>query len=534
MGKITPKKICKSCGKEFPIFDEEKEFLKRIGVPEPIDCSTCREQRRITFRNERSLYLRECESCKKQTVSIYSPDKPYHVYCQACWWSDKWDPVNTGREYDFNRTFSEQFDELLHASKLVALFGKNNQNSEYVNQETDDKNCYMNVGGHYNEDCFYNTYSIWGKNNVDNYWVIKSELLYECIKCENCFNSTYLQECENCSDCNFCRDMKGCNNCFGCFSLRHKEYYFFNEHLGKEKYEEKIMEMKKEKDFVKSAFESAQKHFLNYPHKALEMINCENSIGDDTLDCKNVKEGFLTQRMEDGSHAYIALDIKDSHDISSIGWGEMMYNSASSGELNYTISVSSTWNSNNVFYCFVCHNSSDLFGCVGLNQKQYCILNKQYSKEEYEELLPQIIEHMKKMGEYGQFFDPKVSPFCYNETVAMQFYPLTKEEVLAKGYKWKDEDKKEYSAAHDDILACAKCGKNYKIVPAEAKFYEKMKLFSPDFCPNCRHLKRLSLRNPRQLWNRKCDNCNIEIKSTYSPEKPEIIYCEKCYLAKTY
>ena len=40
-------------------------------------------------------------------------------------------------------------------------------------------------GGHYNEDCYYDTYSLWGKNNVG-YWVIKSECLYECIRCENC------------------------------------------------------------------------------------------------------------------------------------------------------------------------------------------------------------------------------------------------------------------------------------------------------------------------------------------------------------
>jgi len=31
---------------------------------------------------------------------------------------------------------------------------------------------------------------------------------------------------------------------------------------------------------------------------------------------------------------------------------------------------------------------------------KYCILNKQYSKEEYEELVPKIIEHMQKTGEW--------------------------------------------------------------------------------------------------------------------------------------
>jgi hypothetical protein len=41
-------------------------------------------------------------------------------------------------------------------------------------------------------------------------------------------------------------------------------------------------------------------------------------------------------------------------------------------------------------------NSSNLFGCIGLRGKEYCILNKQYTKEEYEALVPKIIEKMKE------------------------------------------------------------------------------------------------------------------------------------------
>jgi hypothetical protein len=37
---------------------------------------------------------------------------------------------------------------------------------------------------------------------------------------------------------------------------------------------------------------------------------------------------------------------------------------------------------------------------VGLHDKSYCILNKQYTKEEYEELVPKIIEKMMKDDEW--------------------------------------------------------------------------------------------------------------------------------------
>ncbi|MBI4652772.1 hypothetical protein HY750_00770 [Candidatus Kuenenbacteria bacterium] len=54
-------------------------------------------------------------------------------------------------------------------------------------------------------------------------------------------------------------------------------------------------------------------------------------------------------------------------------------------------------NCSNIEYSNHCHSSSNLFGCVGLRHKEYCILNKQYTKEEYEKLVPKIIKHMNEM-----------------------------------------------------------------------------------------------------------------------------------------
>ncbi|USN57470.1 MAG: hypothetical protein H6766_03385 [Candidatus Peribacteria bacterium] len=64
------------------------------------------------------------------------------------------------------------------------------------------------------------------------------------------------------------------------------------------------------------------------------------------------------------------------------------------------------------------------FGCDGLRNKEYCIFNQQYTKEEYNELAPKIIDHMKQTGERGEFFHPSLSPFGYNETVANEYYPV--------------------------------------------------------------------------------------------------------------
>ena len=72
--------------------------------------------------------------------------------------------------------------------------------------------------------------------------------------------------------------------------------------------------------------------------------------------------------------------------------------------------------------------------------KEYCILNKPYSKQEYGTLAGKIADHMISTGEWGEFFPHQYSLHDYNETLAQDFYPLTKQEVLNRGWTWRDDD----------------------------------------------------------------------------------------------
>lgn len=186
---------CKHCSQSFEISDQDLDFYEKVSplingqkflIPPPQQCPDCRERNRIAFRNERKLYQRKCDLCKKEIIAVHAPEKKTKVFCTPCWWSDNWDMEESAQEFDFNRRFFEQFHNLLLKAPLLNLFGKNNVNSDYVNQETDDKNCYLNAGGHFNEDCYYNTYCFSGKNNMDNYWLANSELCYMCLHSENC------------------------------------------------------------------------------------------------------------------------------------------------------------------------------------------------------------------------------------------------------------------------------------------------------------------------------------------------------------
>jgi|SRR3989339_471687 len=191
------------------------------------------------------------------------------------------------------------------------------------------------------------------------------------------------------------------------------------------------------------------------------------------------------------------------------------------------------------------------------------ILNKKYGKVEYLKLKEQIIEHMKSTGEYGEFFPPSIAPVCYNETQSSHYMPMTKEEVLSRGWLWEDKVPGTFGKETitpelipdaieavenkivSDILRCDNCTKNYNIIKDELTFYRNEKIPIPRKCPDCRYKRRFSLRLPRKLWHRSCmcdkkghfhgeKHCEVEFETSYSPDRPEVVYCERCYQQEVY
>ncbi|MBI5139562.1 hypothetical protein HZA26_03060, partial [Candidatus Nomurabacteria bacterium] len=203
-------------------------------------------------------------------------------------------------------------------------------------------------------------------------------------------------------------------------------------------------------------------------------------------------------------------------------------------------------------YGFYVNNCKNCIGCDGLRNKEYSILNKEYHKDEYERLRANIIAELKEKNLYGLMIPPELAPFAYNETIAQDNFPLTKDEALAKGYKWEDDiqktEGKETIKLEDvpdnikdvadnilnEVLKCLNCARNYKITNQEISFYRKMNLPLPRKCFYCRHRDRMTKRGPYKFWNRICSKCQTEITTNYAPDRPEIIYCEKCYQQAVY
>jgi hypothetical protein len=89
-------------------------------------------------------------------------------------------------------------------------------------------------------------------------------------------------------------------------------------------------------------------------------------------------------------------------------------------------------NSSYIFYSWQCDRSSYLFGCFGLKDAKYCIYNRQYTEESWVEKVRDIIGQIRERGEWGEFIDPRYSPFAYNESHANIVLPLDKAAILKR------------------------------------------------------------------------------------------------------
>jgi len=561
-------KSCRQCTQQFEITDEDLKFYdmvspvfagKKYPIPPPTLCPDCRQQRRLALCNESYLYPGQCSLCKKKTLTAYPPKANQPVYCRECWHGDKWDPRDFGRDFDFNRPFFEQLRELELKTPAVALNTQGtNINSEYIHYAGSCKNCYLIMHADFCEDCMYGYGFKKDISCVDGFYNLHSELCYDCIDVHKSYDLKGSQDCINCSSSAFLRDCAGCKNCFLCVGLRNKEYCFENKQFTKEEYFKKLEQLDtgshgQYKEFKLRRKELEKKH----PFKEYQGHNLQNSFGNHLYNCKDTQYSFDCEDVEGGKFCYqIVLGAENIYDIYQYGSNiQLSYECTISGENSYHLLFSDNCHvsSSDLYYCWYMERSKNCFGCTNMHGAQYCILNKQYTKEEYEKLVPKIIEHMRKTGEWGEFFPIGMSLFGYNKSTAQLYYPLTKEAALAKDLSWDEYEPPQPKVAKiihaqdlqdnikdigDDILEaaieCETTKKLFRITPQELKFYCRQNLPVPRRHPDQRHLDRFLQRNPRKFWERKCGKCQGSIRTTYAPDCPETVYCESCYLKEVY
>ncbi len=568
----TETKVCQNCKNKFVIEPDDFGFYEKIKVPPPTLCPRCRSQRRMAWRNDYRFYPRECGLCKKSTLSVYSPDKPVPIYCPKCWWSDAWDAKEYLQELDFSKTFFEQYRGFLDKVPTLAILNDNDiasVNCLYTNYFALGKDCYLVINSWKLENCLYSSFLVDAKDTMDSSVLLENcRSLYSSIFVDNSYQCKYTYRSSGLVDCAFCFDCRGCNSCFMCYGLREKNYCYKNKQYTKEEYQ-KIIDSYSLDSF--SGNERAKREFdefvLQFPHRYASLRNCVDCTGEYMMNSKNTKNSFIAIRAEDSKFFDRGDTIKTSYDCLSGGEHELIYESNNADNSRNTAFTNYCHKCTDVLYSDSCQSCENVFGCIGLKKAQYCIFNKQYSKEEYFSLKEKLIEHMKEKSEWGEYFPISMSVFGYNETIAQDEYPLAKDKAISLGYNWQNvmpftrgaETLKEIpdkiedvpDSIADEILACRSCSRNYRITKQELILYRKGKIPVPRECFYCRFQELQQRQGPMKLWHREChcaggksENsryqnttphfhgdkpCPNEFETAYAPEKPEIVYCEQCY-----
>src|SRR3989338_4272553 len=548
---------CKKCAQNFEIFKEDIEFYHKLRVPPPSLCPGCRKQRRMVFSNNTTLYKRKCDAPGhfEDIISLFPGELNQKVYDHNYWWSDGWDAMSFGLEYDFARPFFEQFHHFLRSFPLIQTSrDPKSIGSDYTAYGLELKNCYYVFGGIKSENISYGNWPIYARDCIDIWVAYKSELCYEVVSGINNYNCNFIYFSNNCLNSSFLYDCRNCTHCFGSANLRNKQFYFFNEPLTKEEYEQKISEINL----------GSRRTFLFWRDKFFKFLEDKikrstrndksvNSIGNLLRECRDC---FMCFWVENGEHLrYIdyALSAKHSMDMTLVGsvlQNELIYESVNIAVYDIKFSYL-TRNSHFLEYCISCYNCENCFGCVGLRNKKYCVFNKQYTEEDYWKLVDEIKTKMLAAGEYGEFVPISMSPYPYNASLAQFEYPLTKEEVGKIGGYWAespvslkgidpknilkgDEIPDDIKDTGDDILKkiliCEITGKPFIITQTELDFYRKKNLPLPTKHPYQRLMERWAMKEPFRLWKYPCSKCGQEMYTSYAPELKLKVYFEKCYL----
>lgn len=292
------------------------------------------------------------------------------------------------------------------------------ENSDYCTHSDKNKNCYLLFAANFNEDCLYGGIIVNSRDCLECNYCQYCELCFECTDIDHCYNCIYSKDLQNCSDCAFSYDLIGCHDCFGCVGLRQKSYHFFNEPLSKEAYQKRIAAFDVKNPAVRNdIFNRLEAIKQKVPQRAAHVIQSENCIGERIVRSKNCFLCFDANECEDNFYLQDVWRTKDSADATFSDGTELSYECFSIGMGCYNCNFSNyIRGSSDCEYCELLFNCKHCFGCVGLQSKEFYILNKPYARDEYFKKVAEIKAEMRRDGSYGKHL---ATTYKYEDTAAV-------------------------------------------------------------------------------------------------------------------
>lgn len=551
--KCIQSDISKYCDGEFFIEETDILFYKMLRVPPPRTCPTCRRQKRFAFVNRSSFYKRKNEAPEGPAfiVSYVPPKSPLIVYDYEYYRSANWDPITYGVDYDFGKTFfSQLYDLRLRVPQPSIIKDPSNINYEYSLNGRNSKNVYCSSGAFSSEDVWYSVFVSKSRMVMDSHKASHHTNCYKAYFSSNCTNCQYMHFSKECIDSRFMYDCRNCQDCFGCVNLRNKKYCFFNEQLDKEAYNAKIQELNLDTrssiEYIKEKFWDFVKSKPVLGDRSTQSIDSEGVL---LTNCRNCTSCVSVERAENERYCDSTIGHRDSMDVYTSGGSELLYQCTGSGSdcANSKFLVNSKFITDSE-YMFNCRSCQFCFGCIGLENKKYCIFNKQYEPNDYFEIVDKIKSTMLTSGEYGEFFPYQFSTFAYNGSDVDYIYPLEESEIKKIGALYQDNIDTDLTGlvvvtanelpdsitdVTDQILeqaiVCEETGKPFRIIKSELSFYRRNSIPLPTVHPY-RRIKNMFVYMGNNLsYADVCKSCGVEIQTIYIPNTGWKVYCKKCF-----
>ncbi len=541
---------CQNCKKDFIIEPDDFAFYEKMDLPMPIMCPECRMKYLLAFWVFGRFRIAKSALSGKTIITVIPESAPFPIYERSEFVSDAWDPLTYGKDYNASRPFIEQLVELQSKVPHPHQCGVKNLNCDWTDDVWESKDAYLTRSAANVESIIYGYRIVNCKNSVDITYSFDVERSYDCVYCFKSYNLKYSFNCRDCMDSLFLYDCRNCHDCFMCWNLRNQKYCILNQQYSKEEYEKKFKEYNLKS---RAVIEELKKEFWQHirqdaVHRENYNLLAVNSRGNFLANSKNCYHCYFWEESENCRHCFRGFQSKEI--IDSVGGfhREKCILGVQDG-YGYNTSCSLyTTNCRYSSYLDNCEECEYCFGCVGLRKKKYCVLNKQYSKEEYESLVEKIKSDMKERGEWGKFFPLSVAYCGYNISLAQLMYPMAKEEALKFGAKWEETIEPHYEniisgddlpdaidQVSDDItrqrILCPETKLSYNITKDELSFYREHGIPLPNRHFDWRTLERFKpfsyMIKPQKGI---CYNCKKEVEHYYAPELGfEKIACLECY-----
>lgn len=543
-------KVCTSCNENFEITDKELLMYEKVNLVVPSICVQCRWKHHMAFWPFGKFRTGKSDLSGERLITILPENARYPIYTSKEWWSDAWDPMDYGQDYEAARSFFDQLKELQEKVPRPHQQGAQNVDCDWCDDAWESKNCYLSRSTLRAENLLYGYRAIDIKDSADISHVFNLDQCYDCGYCFSSYNLSFSKNCRDCIDSSFLFDCRNCSNCFMSWNLRGKSYCIENVQYTKEDYIEKMKTINLGSHNELQNFKSKYQDILKNSavHKENFNIKTYGSVGTYMTNCNNCTNVFCWEESENCVNCLRGLKAKDCIDMTGC-WSIQVSGNNSCCTNAYDLK-GSIWCDGARYseYCDECLEVDYCFGCVGLKKKKYCILNRQYTKEEYENLKEKIIKDMKESGEYGQFPPYSLGLLPYNLSTATIYFPeVTKDYVEERGGYWEEGENKIIegiptnelpdsisevdSSISKQALICPVTGWRYNISEAELAFLKNKNIALPRVHFDVRTKERLMPMSQTRNEAYDCTYCGKSVMAYYPKSWDyQKIACEECYL----